>query len=600
MILQKTVEFIRTAKEVHGDMYDYSKVVYDNNLKEVVIICQVHGEFEQLPKTHKRGNGCLACGRLRTGAARKSDTGEFLRKANQVHGDNKYDYSESEYVKAAQKITIICRAHGRFMQTPNGHLDGAGCKKCAVVANSDKKRKSNEIFIEEAKAVHRDGLYDYRNVCYTNNYTNVTIICKDHGMFEQSPSNHLAGKGCPDCGLLSRAAKRTKDTETFIEEAIRAHGDKFDYSKTVYEKCDTEVVIICRDHGEFRQVAHNHLPVTQWCSPCPECLALTKGKWNKSCTEEFIAKARSVHGEKYDYSKVDYDKANLKVIIVCDEHGEFQQTPNSHLNDSGCPSCGMIMRANAQTLSQTEFVAKAIDIHGVEKYDYSHTTYINYTTEIDIVCKEHGVFSQTPAGHLAGKGCIKCSGKYSYSPEEWILKAKEVHGDVYDYTRTRYTSANINVVIICRIHGEFEQIPRTHLRPTGCYRCNPTKHSKKQILCLDFLASYHNIHIQHAENGLGEFAIPSTRFKADGYCQATNTVYEFHGDLWHGNPRKFHPDNVSFFGVKYGDLYQRTLAREKDIRDLGYNLVVVWESEWDKLNRCVVLLQRKRSRIMMI
>ena len=203
------------------------------------------------------------------------------------------------------------------------------------------------------------------------------------------------------------------------------------------------------------------------------------------------------------------------------------------------------------------------------------------------------MFEQTPQGHLSGRNCIKCSNRYKPSTEEFIEKAIKIHGEIYDYSKVDYLNANTHITIICRIHGEFKHAPVVHLRPTGCNKCSGyKKHSKVQIQWLNFIQSYKKIHIQHAENG-GEFSIPETRFKADGYCKETNTIYEFHGDLWHGNPKVFKSEDVSFFGTTYGELYQKTLEKEERIRSLGFNLVVMWESDWKRIINLINILKRK-------
>ena len=452
---QSTEQFIIEAKEKHGDKYDYSKVEYENNLKEVIIICKEHGEFLQLPKTHKRGNGCKDCGREKTINGKKSNKNDFIKKAKEIHGD-KYDYSKVEYIKANEKVVIICKEHGEFQQTPNSHLYGAGCKKCSTEINSDKQRKTLEEFIIEACEKHGDN-YDYSKVDYINYNTIVLIICKEHGEFQQTPHSHLSGKKCYKCSILSRIEKRTKTTDKFIKEAKEKHGDKFDYSKTNYNNCNEQIIIICKEHGEFQQTPTSHLNGSICCQ---KCVLNNIGKWNNSNSNEFIEKSNVIHNNKYDYSKVEYINANKKVVLVCKIHGDFEITPNSHLNGS------------------------------------------------------------------------------------------------------------------------------------GCFRCNPKKFSKTQIEWLNFISILQKISIQHAVNG-GEFTIPTTKYKADGYCKDTNAIYEFHGDLWHGNPKIFNSNDTSFFGVKYGELYQNTLQREQLIRDLGYNLVVMWEHDWNNINKSIKILQRK-------
>lgn len=244
-----------------------------------------------------------------------------------------------------------------------------------------------------------------------------------------------------------------------------------------------------------------------------------------------------------------------------------------------------------QSFTKEEFIKKSIEIHKLN-YDYSNVEYINNRTNINIICKKHGDFYQTPQGHLSGRGCIKCVNKYCYTTDEWIHMAKNIHGDIYDYSKTNYISANDNVIITCKTHGDFKQIPRVHLRPTGCFRCNPKKFSKIQILWLQFMEKYYNIDIQHAMNGT-EYNIQSTKYKADGYCIKTNTIFEFHGSVYHGDPRCCNQNNISYFGVKYSILYQKTLDREQLIKDLGYNLVVMWEYDWNKINKSIRILQKK-------
>ena len=125
------LEWIRKAQEVHGYTYDYSKVNYLNSRRKVTIICCEHGEFEQLANSHLQGKGCQKCWYKKNGIARNSNTEEFINKAIKVHGD-KYDYSKVVYSKAMEKVLITCKIHGDFKQTPNSHLQGVGCSRCAT------------------------------------------------------------------------------------------------------------------------------------------------------------------------------------------------------------------------------------------------------------------------------------------------------------------------------------------------------------------------------------------------------------------------------------------------------------------------------------
>jgi hypothetical protein len=243
-------------------------------------------------------------------------------------------------------------------------------------------------------------------------------------------------------------------TEQFIQKAREVHGDKYDYSLTKYIGCKDKVKIICPEHGVFEQVASNHL--SGGCVNCPR---------KKSTTEKFIKKAIKLHGDKYDYSLVNYISAVDKVQIICAEHGVFEQVASTHLSGSGCVKC------SKNVITKKQFIEKAREVHG-DKYDYSLVDYINSSTKVKIICPEHGEFEHLPSPHLRGAtGCKKCSlYKRTRTAEQFIEKAREVHGDKYDYSMVEYIRSSTKVKIICPQHGEFEQTPRGHL--CGGHGCN--------------------------------------------------------------------------------------------------------------------------------
>jgi len=181
--------------------------------------------------------------------------------------------------------------------------------------------------------------------------------------------------------------------------------------------------------------------------------------------------------------------------------------------------------------------------------------------------------------------------------EIFIDKASQIHNNKYDYSNVNYIKSNIKVNIICNeTKIPFDMTPNNHLRGQGCECCS-RKYSKTQIKWLNFISIYYNINIQHAKNEK-EFLIPNTRYKADGYCKETNTIYEFHGDYWHGNPKIFKENELNkTTKCTFGDLYEKTIKREKEIKDMGYNLVVIWESGWNKINKSIILLQRKFKKL---
>ena len=195
----------------------------------------------------------------------------------------------------------------------------------------------------------------------------------------------------------------------------------------------------------------------------------------KLTTEEFIERARKVHGDKYDYSKVEYVNSSTKVCIICIEHGEFWQTPNCHLDGQGCPKCGIKKRSVNKTLTAEEFIKKAMDIHR-NKYGYSNVEYLNIRTKVCIICPEHGEFWQVPSYHLSGNGCpecgkIVCHKKTQISQEEIIKRFEIIHQKNYDYSKVCYKGKHTKVCIICPEHGEFWQTPHNHLKGNGCPKC---------------------------------------------------------------------------------------------------------------------------------
>jgi hypothetical protein len=184
----------------------------------------------------------------------------------------------------------------------------------------------------------------------------------------------------------------------FIERAKKIHNNKFDYSKVEYVNSKTKVCIVCPIHGEFWQTPGSHLN-GRGCNLCSKPVYDTKS---------FIEEARKKHGDRYDYSKVEYVDAKTKVCIICPIHGEFWQTPNNHLRNRGCYKCGRKISSLKQSLSTKQFIEKALKVHG-NKYDYSKVKYINNHVPVCIICKKHGEFWQTPAKHLIGQGCTKCN-----------------------------------------------------------------------------------------------------------------------------------------------------------------------------------------------
>lgn len=205
-----TERFICEAKLKHNNKFIYDKVDYKNNATSVLIICPLHGEFDQKPADHIRGiTGCPKCGIEQKGISRRSNLDEFVEKAVKIHQD-KYIYDKFVYVSAIAKSIIICKTHGEFLQSANTHLGGAGCKGCMKDELRNKYSMGIDKFISLSKDIHQDQ-YNYDKFVYVNSKTPGIIICKIHGEFLQTPSKHLIGRGCSDCKSIGYNEKAIKN-----------------------------------------------------------------------------------------------------------------------------------------------------------------------------------------------------------------------------------------------------------------------------------------------------------------------------------------------------------------------------------------------------
>lgn len=184
-----------------------------------------------------------------------------------------------------------------------------------------------------------------------------------------------------------------------------------------------------------------------------------------------------------------------------------------------------------------------------------------------------------------GRWCRNCrdinnSIKFRKSLQEFINKASNIHNNIYDYSKVNYIKTSINIIIICKTHGEFIQSPHNHLVGNGCPKCKNISYSNISILWLNFMSLYYNIDIQHKLNK-GEYKIINTNYSVDGFSKENNCIWEFYGDYWHGNPNKYDLTKINpHINKTYKELYNKTLERKNTIINLRYNYKDIWESDW--------------------
>jgi hypothetical protein len=357
--------------------------------------------------------------------------------------------------------------------------------------------------------------------------------------------------------------------EEFKEKANKKYNYKYDYSKSVYIKSTNKIIIICKEHGQFLQKPKDHL----FGNGCPKC-GIEKRNANIALSIQcFIEKANKIHKNKYDYSKSIYKNTSNKIIIICPEHKEFIQKAGVHLQGKGCQKCAVERRVyNIDT-----FIIRANEIHNY-KYDYSKADFFKSSIKTIIICKIHGEFLQSPNKHLMGRNCPKCALNSFPNNDTFIERANQIHNHNYDYSKTNYLTFSKKIIIICKKHGEFSQTPSHHLEGKGCSKCSHII-SKSEIQWLNYL----NVPNEFRHKVL---FVNKKRYNLDAYNPITNTVYEFYGDYWHGNPKVFDQEKIHpIRKISYGELYRKTLEKENVLKNAGYNIVSIWEYDWKELNK---------------
>lgn len=356
------------------------------------------------------------------------------------------------------------------------------------------------------------------------------------------------------------------NTEEFIRRSILLHGNKYDYSKTIYLASNKKINIICQIHGEFMQSADEHM----------------RGRGCKSCgsqkynTEKFIEEANKIHNAKYDYSLVNYTKSSERIIIICPIHGQFNQISNNHLIGQGCLKC-----SGSEKLTAESFINKAINVHG-NKYDYSLVEYVNSKVKVKIVCPKHGIFEQKPDLHTNHKnGCPKCAG-VGRTTNDFINDASEKHDNKYDYSKAIFEKYNKEINIICPIHGEFEQKPYIHLMGSGCQKCSESKGERKIALFLsNNLINFEKQKLfPDCKNNL-----TGRDLKFDFYIPVKNMCIEYDGE-YHYEPWRLYFDK-SEAKEKFLEVKKRDKIKTQYCRKRGINLLRIPYFELKNIDKII-------------
>ena len=318
-------------------------------------------------------------------------------------------------------------------------------------------------------------------------------------------------------------------------------------------------------------------------------------------TSQFIERAISIHGDQYDYSLVDYKTTYIKVKIICKEHGEFEQVPKDHIiSKSGCPKCRTTKTKQTNLnkyghvcyLHSTDGKHKVVTTN-LNKYGYSNVLQSpiiqKQVKQTNLIKYGHENITKNPKIRQKQKLTkkIRYGNEYFTNRTKFKNTIRRLNGNERSFNlledvnwlTVQYIEQNKSAQQIALELGTATTTVLRYLYKYNFTIVHSYNYSHKCISWLDTIMEVDNIHIQHALND-GEYQIPGTRYKADGYCQETNTIYEFHGDYWHGNPKIYDSNDMNkVIRLSMGELYERTIKKEEEIRQLGYIVVVMWESD---------------------
>lgn len=309
-------------------------------------------------------------------------TEKFIYKSKLKH-KNRYDYTKVEYINSKTKVKIICNKHGEFEQLPYNHTRGNGCPKCIY------NKLDNNMVIKQFKNIHNN-YYDYSMTEYEGDRKKIVIICPEHGKFEQLPANHKKGQGC------SRCVGKNLTKNEILERLNKKHSNKYQY---IIEdngiKSNAKIKIICPIHGEFKQTLNNHLRGQN----CKKCRGLEKPEIGS-----LVQKFNKVHGYKYTYLNINYVSAHNKIKITCPFHGDFEQTPNNHKNGNGCPAC---KESNGEKRIRTILIENKIDFLPQYKFegckDKAELPFDFYLPKYNTCIEFNGIQHYKPVKYFGGE-----------------------------------------------------------------------------------------------------------------------------------------------------------------------------------------------------
>ena len=443
------------------------------------------------------------------------------------------------------------------------------------------KRLTKEEFVAKSKKIHGNNISFEKTDFNVGGRLRNIFICLKHNREITHLNGNVFLKVNTPC--LKCREEYTKN------KCIKVHDHRFDYSKTDFSKSEKNLNYFhCKKHGVFKNSIYNHLRYKN--GGCLECYSEQESFRQRKNVSSFIDEAELIHKKKYTYENVhQFKNMHEKVWINCDLHGLFAQTPANHTHKTrpqGCPQCRWLTISKKNSSDLEKFIKKANNFHK-NKYDYTSSIYSLSKIPIEIFCKKHEkFFNQTPNDHLQGKGCPDCGKEKSIETNTYLTseiirnRCQEVWGEAYDYSKTTWENVNTKIKVRCFIHGYFQIDFYNHVGlKRGCRKCGYRMRQKQDEWLL-----HENIPNDDEHREVTIKFKDGTRVYSDGYIKKTKTVYEFWGDYWHGNP-KFHLPDTKIGNKTAAEVYKATMIKRAKYKENGYNLVEIWEHEWDELKK---------------
>jgi hypothetical protein len=363
-------------------------------------------------------------------------------------------------------------------------------------------------------------------------------------------------------------------TKLFIEKSRSKFGDKYSYENTIYVNQTTRLNITCPIHGSISILPDNHLNGCG-CSPCSKSKA---GSSHKLSNQDFIERAKSIHGDNLSFESTFYSGSLHKVTVTCKIHGDFLITASNLINNKqGCRQCSIKKGCDKKKTTKESLLNKISNRDGFRNFDFSKVKdSFHLREELIISCSKHGEIKTNAANILRYKksfGCAKCrSNDSKYTTEEFVQLSHEAHNGNYSYAESEYKSSHEDVSIICQKHGSFLTKAYIHLAGGGkCPKCTNFV-SSYEIEISKYLSEL-NIENQTSVRNLKDIK------EIDILIPKNKIAIEFNGLYWHSE--QFKDKNYH-------------LNKTKLMSDLGYKLIHIFEDEWiDKKEICKSMLLAK-------